>query len=527
MRRVRRRTALAPALVALASCTAASSPGAVPHAPPAAVSPSAAPGTYGPEPEVKLGPIESRALDAVRARLGERGSRPRPSGALSLAARELARAAALGESEPLARGRVRAALARALAYDAAPVALIVTAPAAAALDALAAALPRARATHAGAGASERGGSVVLVVLTSERQARLQDFPRDVAPGAVAVLRGKLGAGLSQPRVFLTLPSGVVIEKAAGTARDFEARLEFPERGAYAVEVVGTGAGGPEVAALFAVSAGGASLDAPAERSPEDPADDAEAEAAVLRAVNALRRRHGLPPLVAAPELAGIARRHSAVMAAQGRVAHVLPGSGEVGGRLRAAGVPYRGVYENVARASTALGAHETLEGSPAHRGNLLRPDAARVGVGIARVERTPGDRAVYLTEVLVAPLDDGAESPLTPEGRVREALWRERQRLRLPALSSDVALDELAREAARELHRRDGASPDALGDRALALGRRTIAAVDAFVASGPAEAIRSANLRDPRFARVGVGVAMGDSRRFGAGRLWIAVVYTD
>jgi hypothetical protein len=47
------------------------------------------------------------------------------------------------------------------------------------------------------------------------------------------------------------------------------------------------------------------------------------------------------------------------------------------------------------------------------------------------------------------------------------------------------------------------------------------------VASAPAEAIRSANLKDRRFRRVGVGVATGDSRRFGAGRIWVAVVYTD
>jgi hypothetical protein len=51
--------------------------------------------------------------------------------------------------------------------------------------------------------------------------------------------------------------------------------------------------------------------------------------------------------------------------------------------------------------------------------------------------------------------------------------------------------------------------------------------VDVFVASDPGEAVRSANLRDRRFRRVGVGVAEGDSRRFGAGRLFVAVVYTD
>jgi uncharacterized protein YkwD len=487
-----------------------------------------APASYGSEPDVTLTPAEARAAEGARARLAGGGAPPRLSGALVLAARELAQAAAQGAADPLARERVRAALSRALAYDPAPRSVVVEAPAAGAAQALAEALPGGRATHLGVGAAERGGSVVLVLLASERGARLAPFPRDVAVGASAPLSGALAAGLEHPRVFLTLPSGSVEEvKTRGAGGAFRAELRFPEVGRYTVEVVGDGRGGPEVAALFAVAAGGASLAAPQQkRSPPDPADDAAAEAAVVSAVNATRRRQGLPPLAPAPELAAVARRHSAAMAAQDRVAHVLPGSGDLGARLREASIPYARAYENVARASTALGAHETVEASPAHRENLLRPDAVRIGVGIARAERPPGDRAVYLTEVLVAPPDDGAESALQPEARVREALWRERQRLGLPPLASDPALDELARDAARTMHRRDAPEPDGLGERALAL-RRTLAAVDVFVASGPAEAIRSTNLGDRRFRRVGVGVTIGDSKRYGARRSWIAVVYTD
>jgi hypothetical protein len=73
---------------------------------------------------------------------------------------------------------------------------------------------------------------------------------------------------------------------------------------------------------------------------------------------------------------------------------------------------------------------------------------------------------------------------------------------------------------------RDEPEPDGLAERALAL-RRSVAAVDVFVAGGPDDAARSANVGDARFARVGVGVAPGDSARFGKARLWIAVVYTD
>lgn len=509
------------------ACSAAALPARAlaAQARPGPAAPAAA--VYGPEPAVRLAPVEARAVAVARGRLAAGGPRPRVSGALVLAARELARSAASGEREPLHRSRVRAALARGLGYDPAPAAVLVEAAADSAAEAIAPSLPRTRATHVGAGAAERNGVVFLVLLASERRAHLSPFPRDVAPGAAPVLSGRLAAGLARPRVFATLPSGQVRETEVRGARDFHARLEFPARGRYTVEVVAEGQGGPEVAALLTVAAGGAALEAPQPPEvPSEPEEDSAAEAAVVQAINATRRRHGLAALAAAPELGQVARRHSAAMAAQGRVAHVLPGSGELGGRLGAAKIAFRRVYENVARASTALGAHGAAEESPAHLGNLLRPDATRVGVGIARTRLPSGDPAVYLTEVFLTPPDEGDDSPLTPDARVREALWRERARLHLAPLTADPALDALARDAARAMSRRDATEPDGLGEQALAL-RRRLAAVDVFVASAPAEAVRSANLADPRFRRVGVGVVLGDSPRFGARRLWIAVVYTD
>jgi uncharacterized protein YkwD len=109
---------------------------------------------------------------------------------------------------------------------------------------------------------------------------------------------------------------------------------------------------------------------------------------------------------------------------------------------------------------------------------------------------------------------------------VRQVLWRERERAGAAPLTSDPALDALAAATAEDLRSRDTTDPGDLDARALALPR-TLAAVDVFVASAPDDAVRSANVRDGRFRRVGVGVATGDSRRFGAGRLFIAVVYTD
>jgi uncharacterized protein YkwD len=489
-----------------------------------AAGPAGAVPSYGPEPQVAPTPVERRTLAVARARLGDRA---RTSGALVLAARELAARAAAGDPDPVSRARVRGALARALGYDAAPAAVLAVASPDEAPAAIARALPRTAATHLGAGALERDGKAYVVLLLSDRPARLEPFPRDVAAGARAVLAGTLDAPLARARVFVTRPSGAVDEAGGASGRGFRLALDFPGPGRHVVALVAEGEGGPEVAALLTVSAGGAPLDPPAPRGGAGaPPDGPAAEAAVLEALNATRRRQGLPPLAADAAVAAVARRHSEAMAAAGRVAHAVPGSPAAGERLRRAGVPYRRSFENVARAGAALDAHAAVEESPAHLGNVLRREPTRVGIGVAAARLPSGDPTVYLTEIFVEPPDDGAASRLAPDARVREVLWRERARLALRPLTADAALDALARDAASAMRARDGTDADGLGERALAL-RREVAAVDVFVAASTEEAVRSANLRDPRFARVGVGVAAGDSRRFGKGRLWIAVVYTD
>ncbi|HUL57871.1 MAG TPA: CAP domain-containing protein [Anaeromyxobacteraceae bacterium] len=511
---------------ALCGCAATAPPLVTARVAPEPVAPLPDPaGAYGVEGEAQPTALEARALDAVRARAAG-GAMPRVSPALTRAARALA----LGQSEgePLDHARIREALARGLSYDPAPAARAVARPPGEVIEAIAALAPREPATHLGVGAIERDGLAYLVLLSVERRATLSPFPPAVAAGAQATLSGRLAPGLLQPRVFVGRPSGDVEEVDATGGSGFRARVTFPSAGRHVVEVVASGAAGPTVVAILTVTCGsgaGASPPPPADPG-ADPADAAAAEVRVIDAINATRRRHGRPPVAPAPEVAEVARRHSAEMLARGTVAHVLPGTGDAAGRLLRAHVAYRRAFENVARAQTALAAHLTAEESPAHLANLLAPGARSAGVGIARGVLSTGAPVVYLTEILIEPPDDGRDSPLTPDARVKEILWRERERAGAPPLTVDPRLDGLARDAA--LAMRDRGEPDAgdLPARALRLGRG-LAAADVFVASAPAEAERSANVRDARFRRVGVGVAAGDSARFGAQRLFIAVVYTD
>ncbi len=482
-------------------------------------------GVYGVEQEIHPTRLEARVAEA----LARRAARPpHLSAALSAAARELARGDAAGVADPISPWRVRAALVHASAYDPAPVArLVVATPDATVALATAPAQDAPAPTHVGVGAVEVDGHAHAVLLLARRTAALRPFPREVVPGTTASLAGEL-LGLTRPTVHVTAPSGAsrtVETRVRGLA--FSGPVTFDSAGRWRVEVVGDGPRGPEVAALLTVRCGAAPPEEPAPPAdPPDPADPRAAEARVVSAVNATRELQGLPPLQDSPALAEVARRHSAAMLAAGALAHRLPGSGDAGERLRRSRVPFARVLENVAKGPSALAAHHLAEESPAHRQNLLSRAARQIGVGIARGTLEGGEPIVYLTELMVEPVQGEGGGGPAPEAGVRAALEEARARAGSPPLIRDPVLDGLARGAVADMLREDDPTPGDLASRALDAGR-SVAAADAFVAARPAAVTRSHNVTDPRFHRFGVAVAVGDSARLGDGLLWIAVVYTD
>ena len=249
--------------------------------------------------------------------------------------------------------------------------------------------------------------------------------------------------------------------ASADGASFAAPVDFDAPGRWQVEVVGAGARGPQVAALLTVSCGGVPLGLATDDDERDPADPVAAEGRVGDAINATRGRQGLPPLDLDRQLAEVARRHSEDMLRAGVLAHVLPGSAGPGERLRRARVPFAVVLENVALGDSAIAAHRAAEESPAHRQNILTREATRVGCGIAHGRTAGGEPVVYLTELFMRPVEDGTEDTVMPEGRVREALWRERARGGAPALISDAR----ARRAGSRHRARDGPAGRALTRR--------------------------------------------------------------
>lgn len=106
------------------------------------------------------------------------------------------------------------------------------------------------------------------------------------------------------------------------------------------------------------------------------------EAKMLELVNEERRKEGLQPLKADPEMAAVARAHSRDMFARGYFAHVNPDGEDPFDRMREMKVRFLTAGENLALAQTLTLAHKGLMNSPGHRANILQPSFGRLGIGI-------------------------------------------------------------------------------------------------------------------------------------------------
>lgn len=146
------------------------------------------------------------------------------------------------------------------------------------------------------------------------------------------------------------------------------------------------------------------------------------ERAVFEAANEARQRQGLSALGSDAALAQIARKHSARMAMAGFFAHRDDLGQQPADRAQADGYDYRRFGENLFKGAlwdtrttrrSPLGevsvayswhtpatlADEVVEGwlmSPSHRENLLSPDYARMGIGVA----TDDESEVFVTQNL-------------------------------------------------------------------------------------------------------------------------------
>lgn len=136
-------------------------------------------------------------------------------------------------------------------------------------------------------------------------------------------------------------------------------------------------------------------------SPEPAVAATSLERRAFDLVNAERVRNGLKPFVWDGSLCRVSRMHSEKMARQNFFSHIAPDGADPVGRLRAGGIVYKSLGENLAFNQGAndpvtLAVNQWMN-SPKHRGNIMRENFTHSAIGIAR----SADGGVYLTQVFI------------------------------------------------------------------------------------------------------------------------------
>lgn len=126
---------------------------------------------------------------------------------------------------------------------------------------------------------------------------------------------------------------------------------------------------------------GETLEIPA-AEPEELKPDEESATEIFDLLNRARVEEGLEPLAWSSALAEVGVAYAEEMYAGGFFSHDSPESGNVVDRVKAAGIPYRILGENLALAATPRSVHDGLMASPGHRENILRAGFTRIGIGV-------------------------------------------------------------------------------------------------------------------------------------------------
>ncbi|MBL8916266.1 MAG: CAP domain-containing protein [Archangium sp.] len=450
---------------------------------------------------------------------------------LSRAADELARRALThGVEDATSLLRVTAAISRQKAWDPNPVVVALRAP----TDSIAVELAKQDlgsepSSHVGLGFAEGKERSAVIILLAKRRIELEAFPRGFAK-TVSGQRvcGTLVAPLTTAELFVTRPEGSVERLPMNKATKDDSRcstVDFPTKGRHAVEVLGNGPRGPEVAALFFVDVGPKGVPSESDDAMAEPEDDTRARAMLVTRINALRMQLGVTPVQPDSELEAVAQAWADRLAKENFFSHVAPEGSTLKQRLTEAGYKFASAGENLGLSSGPLAAHFGIEHSPGHRNNLLEPGHRKIGLGLA----TRSDGLRVLVEVLAAPINTVEEKD--PIGTLYASIAAERKRRKLSPLRQSTVLESLAQAHVRKALELDTPKAELpnqprLHERAFeTMDELASVSVDVFISDTPRLGSESKNLGMADNTVVGVGLVKGDSARFGPGRYWIVVIY--
>jgi uncharacterized YkwD family protein len=108
------------------------------------------------------------------------------------------------------------------------------------------------------------------------------------------------------------------------------------------------------------------------------------EQQMINLVNQERTSRGLPALTVDIRLVKVARMKSIDMINNNYFSHQSPIYGSPSDLMKAQGISYHAVGENIAGNSSVTNAHTGLMNSPGHRANILNTSFTKIGIGIVK-----------------------------------------------------------------------------------------------------------------------------------------------
>lgn len=142
--------------------------------------------------------------------------------------------------------------------------------------------------------------------------------------------------------------------------------------------------------------------------PQDPPEDSqglsEQEQLLLQLVNEARNVARVPPLAVHPELSDLARLKAQDMVQLGYFSHDSPTYGSPQEMIQAAGIDYRFIGENIAKAGSVQQAFAALMQSEGHRKNILSAGYTHIGLGVIEYGN-PGSvrKSVMVVQLFLTP----------------------------------------------------------------------------------------------------------------------------
>lgn len=244
--------------------------------------------------------------------------------------------------------------------------------------------------RAGTGATTKEAVAVVAV---EPVADLAALPTSVKAGTWIDVDATLLSG-GEGRVVLLPPTGapktVLASTTLGPPPHVKARILLGKPGRHVVQILAEDGMGPRPVLEAEIYAGVEPPSAPPSSAvPGEEAGDGvdDPVLALIKRINGARAAESIGAVAGDPGLHKIARAHAEAMMKAKLLGHDV-GDGDPASRVSGAGLPYKLVGENVAKAKTERAAHRAIYASPSHRSNVLDARFKKVGIGVASDPKT-------------------------------------------------------------------------------------------------------------------------------------------